>query len=238
MSSQLPDDELTFDPLRDVVDRASAPSVEHVPIRWWNQGPSWNRVLLGVVAALAVYFFVTLAQVVMAGRSDHREPVDAIVVLGAAQYDGRPSPQLAARLDHVVVLWEEGVAPLVVVTGGKLPADRFTEAEASQRYLIAQGVPESAIVAESDGTTTFESLDGVAPLLLARRMEEVVLVTDPYHAYRSQLIAREVGLDARLSPTQTSVVTGWTSARRHIEEAAGVALGRLVGFDRLSGLAG
>ncbi len=238
MSSQVPDDAISYEPLHDVVDRTTAPVVEHVTTPWWRQGPSWNRVLLGVITAVALYYFVTLAQVVLAGRSDHREPVDAIVVLGAAQYDGRPSPQLAARLDHVLVLWEQDVAPVIVVTGGKLPADRFTEAEASQRYLVDRGVPESAILAESDGTTTFESLDGAAPLMLGRGLDEVVLVTDPYHSYRSQLIAREVGLDARLSPTKTSVVTGWTSARKHIEEAAGVAIGRLVGFDRLSGLTG
>ena len=80
-------------------------------------------------------------------------------MLGAAQYDGRPSPQLAARLDHVVELWPRGLAPIVVVTGGKQPGDRFTEAEASARYLVDHGVPETAIMFENEGQSTYESLD-------------------------------------------------------------------------------
>ena len=237
-NAHVPDDELSFEPLGDVVDRSHAPVVERKPSRWWRQGPSWNRVAIGVLVVLLGYYLVTLFQVVQAGRSDHTDPVDAIVVLGAAQYDGRPSPQLAARLDHVVTLWDEGLAPVVMVTGGKLPADRFTEAEASRRYLVDRGVPDAAIMSEMVGRTTFESLDGAAMLLQARGLEEVVLVTDPFHSYRSKLIAEEVGLDAHVSPTPTSVVAGWTSVRRHMEEAAGVALGRLVGFERLSGLTG
>lgn len=231
-----PDDDLSYEPLGDVVDRSHASTVERAATPWWKLGPSWNRVGLGVVLVLVGYYLVTLLQVVQAGRSDHTAPVDAIVVLGAAQYDGRPSPQLAARLDHVVTLWERDVAPIVVVTGGNQPGDRFTEASASRRYLEERGVPDRAILAETSGTTTYESLAGVAPMLRDEGIDEIVLVTDPYHAYRSQLIAKELGLDARLSTTPTSVVTGWSSARRHLEEAAGVALGRLVGFDRLSGL--
>ena len=215
-----------------------SPTSPTTPTAWWRRRPSWRRVLLGVLVVLVGYYLVTLVQVVHAGRSDGARPADAIVVLGAAQYDGRPSPQLAARLDHVVTLWDRGIAPIVVVTGGKQPGDRFTEAEASLRYLADRGVPESAILSESFGTTTFESLDAASALLRARGLDAVVLVTDPFHALRSELIAREVGLDAHVSPTPTSVVRGWTSARRDVEEAAGIALGRLVGFDRLSGLTG
>jgi uncharacterized SAM-binding protein YcdF (DUF218 family) len=222
-------------------DAGASGDVTDIPMTstaWWRRRPSWRRVLLGVLVVLVGYYVVTLVQVVHVGRSDGARPADAIVVLGAAQYDGRPSPQLAARLDHVVTLWDRGIAPIVVVTGGKQPGDRFTEAEASLRYLADRGVPESAIVREMFGTTTFESLDAASALLRARGLDAVVLVTDPFHALRSELIAREVGLDARVSPTPTSVVRGWTSARRDVEEAAGVALGRLVGFDRLSGLTG
>jgi uncharacterized SAM-binding protein YcdF (DUF218 family) len=207
-------------------------------VPWWRQRPSWARVSLAVLAVLVVYYLVTLVQVVNTGRSDEARPVDAIVVLGAAQYDGRPSPQLAARLDHAVGLWEQGMATWVVATGGNLPGDRFTEAEASAAYLLDRGVPEEAIVSVGVGSTTFESLDAVAATLLARGLDEVILVTDPYHSYRSELIAEEVGLVARVSPTSTSVVTGWTSVRRHLLEAAGISVGRLVGFERLSDLTG
>jgi uncharacterized SAM-binding protein YcdF (DUF218 family) len=189
----------------------------------------------GVVLLVAVvgYVGVSLYQVWSTGRSDYTGPVDAIVVMGAAQYDGRPSPQLAARLDHAADLWPTGQAELVVVTGGNRPGDRFTEAEASATYLEERGVPASAVVLEDQGTSSYESLRGVADLLAAKGLDEVLIVTDPYHALRSKLIAEEVGLDAHVSPTPTSVVQGAEQAGRELQEAAGVAVGRLIGFERI-----
>jgi uncharacterized SAM-binding protein YcdF (DUF218 family) len=199
----------------------------------------WRWTLLAGVALAAfvvLYSLVSLWQVWSTGRSDQARPVDAIVVLGAAQYDGRPSPQLAARLDQVVELWPQDLAPLVIVTGGNQPGDRFTEAEASANYLIDRGVPENAILLEDAGSTTYESLEDVAEILEARGLDSVLIVTDPYHALRSRLIAQEVGMVAYVSPTDTSVVTGVSSAKRQLGEAAGVAVGRIIGFERLSGL--
>ena len=199
------------------------------------------QVALGTAALLLVYYLVSLIQVVVAAHSDDADnvgTVDAIVVLGAAQYDGRPSPQLAARLDHVVDLWSEGIATHVMVTGGKQPGDRFTEAEASQQYLVEHGVPADVIMSEGTGSTTHESLDAAAETLLDAGLPRVLLVTDPYHALRTKLTADAVGLDAHVSPTPTSVVGRWTSARRQVFEAAGVAIGRVTGFGRLSGLTG
>jgi uncharacterized SAM-binding protein YcdF (DUF218 family) len=181
---------------------------------------------------------VSFVQVVHTGSSHDADPVDAIVVMGAAQYDGRPSPQLAARLDHVVTLWEDGVAPTVVVTGGKQPGDRFTEAEASSLYLVDRGVPVEAIVEVGEGATTYESIAAAAPVMEAMGAESVALVTDPYHALRSRLIVEDAGFDVDVATTPTSVVTGWTSLRRQVGEAGGVAVGRLIGFDRLSELTG
>ena len=201
----------------------------------------WMQVALGTAALLLVYYLVSLIQVVVAAHSDDADnvgTVDAIVVLGAAQYDGRPSPQLAARLDHVVDLWSEGIATHVMVTGGKQPGDRFTEAEASQQYLVEHGVPADVIMSEGTGSTTHESLDAAAETLLDAGLPRVLLVTDPYHALRTKLTADAVGLDAHVSPTPTSVVGRWTSARRQVFEAAGVAIGRVIGFGRLSGLTG
>mgnify|MGYP005620114429 FL=1 len=156
--------------------------------------------------------------------------------MGAAQYDGRPSPQLAARLDHVAALWPEGLAPLVVVTGGNQPGDRFTEADASAAYLIERGVPDSAILREDRGSTSYESLERAKALLDERSVgiHSVLVVTDPYHTLRSKLIAEEIGLTAYGSPTPTSVVTGARSLERHVWEAGGVAIGRLTGFRWLS----
>lgn len=228
----------SYDPLDDLVRRPDPSEVERDPVVWWRRRPRWSRVAVGVVAVIVVYLGFTLVQVVVAGRADDRQPVDAIVVLGAAQYDGRPSPQLQARLDHAITLWEADVAPVVMVTGGKQPEDRFTEAEAGRRYLLDRGVPDRAILMENVGRTTYGSLESAAEILLSADLDDVVLVSDPYHMKRSQLIASGFGLDARISATPSSVVTGWASARRHVREAAGVALGRLVGFDRLSDLVG
>ena len=228
----------SYDPLDDLVRRPDPAEVERDPVVWWRRRPRWSRVIAGVFGVIVLYAGFSLVQVVQAGRADDRQPVDAIVVLGAAQYDGRPSPQLQARLDHAITLWEADVAPVVMVTGGKQPEDRFTEAEAGRRYLLDRGVPDQAILTENVGRTTYESLESAAEILLSADLDDVVLVSDPYHMKRSQLIASGFGLDARISATPSSVVTGWASARRHVREAAGVALGRLVGFDRLSDLVG
>ncbi len=181
------------------------------------------------------YYLVSFWQVWSTGRSDQVRNVDAIVVMGAAQYDGRPSPQLAARLDHVVELWDAGVAPLVIVTGGNQEGDRFTEASTSAQYLSERGVPSSAIVLEDAGTTTHDSLER-ARILVDPSVDEVLVVTDPYHALRSRLTADEVGFTAYVSPAPDSVVVGTAELRREVAEAAGVAVGRIIGFDRLSGL--
>lgn len=210
------------------------------PVRWLRPG----RVALFVAAALALYYLANLFAVFRAGRADEAAPVEAIVVLGAAQYDGRPSPQLAARLDHVVTLWDRGLAPRVVVTGGKQPGDRFTEAEASRNYLVARGVPEAAILSEDTSHNTYDSLAAVADVLeaLADQPGEgewsVLLVTDPFHAARAEMIADEVGLAPRSSPTPTSVVGGSRSFGLHLKEAAGISVGRVIGFERLTSLTG
>jgi vancomycin permeability regulator SanA len=227
----------SYDPLDDLVDRnAATEAPRRGPVAWWRQRPRWSRITLAVLGVLVAYYAVSLAQVVHTGRQHSSEPVDAIVVLGAAQYDGRPSPQLKARLDHAVTLWADGVAPTVMVTGGKRPGDRFTEAEASRMYLIDSGVPDSAIMLENAGQTTYDSLEVASALLLDAGLGDVVLVSDAFHLKRSALIADSFGLDARVSATPTSVVTGWSSLSKHLQEAGGVALGRIVGFDRLDDL--
>jgi uncharacterized SAM-binding protein YcdF (DUF218 family) len=207
-----------------------------VPPRRWPR-----RLAIGVGAFVVVavgYYFVTLYQVHSTGRSDQTRTVDAIVVMGAAQYDGRPSPQLAARLDHAADLWAAGVAKVMVVTGGNQPGDRFTEAEASASYLIERGVPAESILQESESHSTYASLDGVADLLHQRGLFRVLLVSDPFHSLRSRLTAQELGLVAYVSPTRTSPVQGGSATGRELQEAAGIALGRIVGFKRLLSITG
>ena len=195
-----------------------------------------RRVLqsLGLIVLIAaVYFVVSLLQVWNTGRSADRQPVGAIVVLGAAQYDGRPSPQLQARLDHALELWNLNLASYIVVTGGKQEGDRFTEAAASRKFLESSGVASDLIFEENSGTTTYASLFAVSRVVRDLEIDRVLIVSDPFHLLRAKLIANEVGLDASSSSTRTSVIQGGDAFRRNLQEAAGVAIGRIVGFRRV-----
>ena len=193
--------------------------------------------VLAVIAPAVLYFGVTLTQVWSTGRSDSfaagAGQVDAAVVLGAAQYDGRPSPQLQARLDHAVRLWQRGATRMIVVTGGKRQGDRFTEAESGREYLVGRGVPVDSIVVEPRGTSTYESLQAVSAESVALRIGSVAIVSDPYHVLRASLVARELGFDARASATRTSITTGGDALARNIRETLGVMAGRIVGFRQL-----
>jgi uncharacterized SAM-binding protein YcdF (DUF218 family) len=190
------------------------------------------------VAVLLPLAYVTgsIAQTWLVGRADDARAVDAIVVMGAAQYDGRPSKQLQSRLDHVVTLWEAGWAPLVVTTGGSRPGDRFTEAQSSATYLAEAGIPTDAIDQRALGATTRQSLVAVRDVLRERGANRVLIVTDPFHALRSRTIARELGLEAWTSSTPSSLVHGWQNVRFHLREGVGVAIGRIIGFERLERL--
>ncbi|MBX7160039.1 MAG: YdcF family protein [Acidimicrobiia bacterium] len=182
---------------------------------------------------------VTFVQVWTSSHRDDPQPADAIVVLGAAQYNGTPSPVLQARLDHAIELYRDGVAPIVVVTGGRQSGDRVTEAKASADYLIARGVPDAAIRREVQGGDTWESLAATARFLGRDGAEDVVLVSDPYHSHRVAAIASEAGLNpVGVSPQTEVVPQGVDSAEVLARESLGVALGRLVGFRRLASYAG
>lgn len=183
------------------------------------------------------WFVVNLVQVWRTGEGDQARSVDAIVVMGAAQYDGRPSHQLAARLDHVVELWQRGVASTVVTTGSKRSGDRYTEAHASAVYLEQHGVPADAIV-EVGGATSYDSIGAAARALASRGATRVLMVSDAYHSFRIRLVAEGFGMTAYVSPTRTSPVRGWSVVRLELKEAAGVAVGRIIGFDRLLRITG
>jgi uncharacterized SAM-binding protein YcdF (DUF218 family) len=187
----------------------------------------WRGLLL-VGVLVVVYVGVTFVQVWLASRRDGARSAEAIVVLGAAQYDCRPSPVLEERLDHALELYEGGTAGTIVVTGGRQEGDRCTEATASAEYLLAAGVPDADVLREVQGTSTWESLAASARILRDVRLTHVVLVTDGYHALRVQAIADELGLDASVSPSGNG-----GSIRDYVEETAAVAVGRIVGFRRL-----
>ena len=186
------------------------------------------RVVAVVLAAGLVYLGVTFVQVWAASRNDAVEPAEAIVVLGAANYDCEPSPVLRHRLDHALALYNDDIAPTIVTTGGKQVGDRCTEAAAGADYLRAEGVPDGNLLLEDQGRNSWESLAASARILHDRDMTRVVLVTDGYHALRVRAIADELGLEAVVSPSG-----GTASARELLKETGAVAVGRIVGFRRL-----
>lgn len=193
------------------------------PIRW---------AVKASVFVAALYALGTVAMVWTSATRDEvgERPADAIIVLGAAQYNGRPSPVLQARLEHSLTLYRRGVAPLIVVTGGRQEGDRTTEASVSAAFFLKNKVPDSRIAREVQGRDTYESLAATARFLRQRNVSDVVLVTDGYHARRVKAIAGEVGLKARLSP-----VPGTTgSIRRLLEESAAVGIGTIISHRRLS----
>lgn len=202
------------------------------------QRPRWLRITLWAMAACFGYYALNLIQVHLVAREDQARAVDAIVVMGAAQYDGRPSPVLQARLDHVVELWDDGFAPLVVVTGGNRPGDRFTEAEASRDYLVDHGVRPEVILSEDEGRSSWESLSAVAEMLDAVGAQSVLLVSDPYHMLRIRMMAEDLGLTAYVSPARENPLSTANEFGREVKEAAGVAVGRIIGFDRLLSITG
>lgn len=190
------------------------------------------RATLLAAALLTAYVGLTFWQVYRASRHDGARPADAIIVLGAAQYDGTPSPVLQDRLDHALELYEADVASRIVLTGGRQEGDRFTEATAGYNYLRDRGVPDDALLKEVDGHSTWESLAASARFLTAGGLTTVVLVTDGYHAYRVEAIAEDSGLDASVSPSD-SRLSGTGELRQLVRETAAVAIGRIIGYDRL-----
>jgi uncharacterized SAM-binding protein YcdF (DUF218 family) len=191
------------------------------------------RLAIGLLAFGFAYLSIVFVQVWWAARRDGARPADAIVVLGAAQFDGRASKILSARLDHAADLYRRGIAPVVVVTGGKQTGDRFTEATVSASYLHDHDVPERAILRETTGQSSWQSLSAAARFLKARHMTSVVLVSDPYHSARIEDVAHDVGLEAATSPTRTSPITGAGVWRRMVTETIRVAAGRIFGYGRL-----
>lgn len=194
------------------------------------------KVAVGLVLLVVAYVAFTFVQVWLASRRDDARSAEAIVVLGAAQYNGVPSSILRARLDHAYDLYARGLAPMIVVTGGKQPGDVYTEASASADYLHGKGVSDDKILREVDGRSSWESLAAASQFLKDRAIHRVLLVSDPFHSYRIAAIASELGLEGHASPTRTSPITGLSVTRHLLRETAAVAVGRIVGYRREAGI--
>jgi len=175
------------------------------PARRSSASLGWRLVQTALLVAAASWV-LSLALVVIWERLDTRKRADAIVVLGAAQYDGRPSPVLRARMDHAIDLWRRGLAPRLITTGGRGAGDTTSEAAVERRYAISHGVPDSSILAESRSRSTSETMRNVASMVGEQR-RTVILVSDPFHMLRLSILARRFGLRPRTSPTRTSPIS-------------------------------
>jgi len=192
--------------------------------------PRWLlRAAVGVVLVAGLVVGGTAFRVWQVARVDDRRAVDIVVVLGAAQYDGSPSPIFAARLRHAMDLFDQGVAAHIVTVGGRRAGDGFTEADAGRRYLVDRGVRGDAVVAIGEGSDTLESLRTVAATAEQRGWHTALLVSDPWHSLRARTMARDSGLEAWTSPTHSGPVvrTRETQVRYIVRETAALLFYRL-----------
>nr|WP_254206613.1 YdcF family protein [Nocardia alni] len=162
-----------------------------------------RRLIVGAVLMALVLVLGTAVRVWQVARIDDDTHADAILVLGAAQYDGTPSSVFQARLGQAYRLFSRGVAPLVITVGGKRPGDAYTEAAAGKIYLADQGIPADRLLAVETGSDTLESINAVATSMRTRDLSSVVLVSDPWHSMRTRTMARDAGLRAWTAPTRT-----------------------------------
>ena len=166
-----------------------------------------RKAFLLAMTGFVLAYIISFAIVLVVSRKDQRHEADAIVVLGAAQYNGRPSPVLKARLDHAVTLYRERLSPLIVVTGGTAKGDSESEATVSRRYLLSSGIPDAAVVVRPEGRSTVASMDAVGKWLGERDLKSVLLVSDPFHMCRLTFEARRMNLTPYTSPTHTSPIS-------------------------------
>ena len=196
-----------------------------------------RRVVVAVVLLVVLAFFITCASVWYVARQDERPRSDAIIVMGASQFNGRPSSVFAARLAHAKTLYDDRVATRIVTVGGGQPGDRFTEAEAGARWLSDRGVPRSALVVLAEGGDTLASLRAADRVYERNRWRSAVLVTDPWHELRSRRMASDLGIDAAVSPARSgpAVRTRATQIRYIAREAAAYLYYRVFHSDATKG---
>jgi len=166
------------------------------------------RLTLAGILLITFTGCLSLLSVFAFGARDEARPADAIVVLGAAQYDGRPSPVLRARLDHGIGLHRGGIADRLILTGGVGVGDTVSEAEVGRRYAIRQGVPQEEILVETVGLNSEASMRAVAELMGRNGLSSAVLVSDPFHMLRLRILAARLGIRGYSSPTRTSPIDG------------------------------
>lgn len=184
----------------------------------------WTAVPLAVL--LAVFSFLAHS-IVHDSRQQQLHPADAIVVFGAAEYDGRPSPVFKARLDHADALFRRGLAPVVITTGGAAADPNFSEGGVGHDYLMRRGVPESALIAETTASDTAQSADRVAVIMRENRMHSCIAVSDAYHVFRIRKMLEHEGLQVYLAPRSDSrPKSAWQRGTAILRESASYLMWR------------
>ncbi len=189
------------------------------------------RLFLAVLVTVLAIWMSFVVAIVDSGRREEAQRADAIVVLGAAQYEGRPSPVLKARLDHAAALWARGLAPRMIVTGGRGVGDTTSEAAVGKRYLVQHGVPADSIALDIEGLTTSQSMLAVRRIVGRKAYPAVILVSDPFHMLRLAILARRLHMIPLLSPTQTSPISTrpWQQLRYVLAESIKAPYALVVG---------
>lgn len=188
----------------------------------------WPWIVAACLLAIGLYTTVMYLRIRRQMWSDETRPADAIVVLGAAEYVGRPSPVFRARLDHALTLYHRGIAPVVITTGGQGEDPRYSEGGVGRQYLIEHGVPEEAIIAETQSDNTDESTERVAIIMQKNGMKNCVVVSDGYHLYRAKQMLDHYGLKAYAAPRpQPRPQSPWQRAALVLREVLSYTLWRL-----------
>jgi uncharacterized SAM-binding protein YcdF (DUF218 family) len=177
----------------------SAAANQHSMWRWWL------RLLALAVVAFALWLLFTIAEIVQTAHLEELHPADAIVVFGAAEYSGHPSPVLRARLDHAFDLYARHLAPVVITTGGAAADPKFSEGGVGQDYLRKRGVPENALIAETQGSDTAQSARRIAVIMHTNGLRSCIAVSDAYHVFRIRKLLEHEGVQVYVAPRPDSV---------------------------------
>ncbi len=192
-----------------------------------RRGRRWITALATCVLLAAGYFGGIYYQVWRQAHLDEARKADVIVVLGAAQYWGRPSPVLRARLDHALDLYRQGLAPRIITTGGYGTGAEFTESEVSREYLSAQGVPVEFVTVETAGQSTMQSASAVAEIMDRMDLRSCIVVSDDYHIFRIKRMLEARGLTVYGSPRRPQGVGAWSRGWSYARESVAYILWRI-----------
>src|SRR5580698_2257775 len=193
-----------------------------------NRRARWLRWLMVAAAALLAYFVVVCLGIVRASTEQELHPSDAIVVFGAAEYSGRPSPVLRLRLDHAFDLFQQHLAPVVITTGGSGADPHFSEGGVGHDYLMHRGIPDSSLIAETQGSDTAQSAQRIGVIMRTNHMHSCVAVSDAYHVFRIRKLLEHEGMEVYVSPRPDSRPHSlWQRAEAVLREAVSYMAWRL-----------